>query len=166
MIPVLSNEPGIEPEYQAFFKALKEAGFSGDIETSFSSRLAVATDNSVYQWLPQGAVFPKSSDDVVSLVKLVSDPKFRNVRFTPRGGGTGTNGQSLNGGIVVDLSRHMTAILEHNKDEHWVRVQPGVIKDDLNSRIKSTGYFFSPDLSTSNRATSLSCSEDESFLSL
>lgn len=85
MIPVLSNEPGIEPEYQAFFKALKEAGFSGDIETSFSSRLAVATDNSVYQWLPQGAVFPKSSDDVVSLVKLVSDPKFRNVRFTRAG---------------------------------------------------------------------------------
>lgn len=47
----------------------------------------------------------------------------------------------------------MTAILEHNAEEHWVRVQPGVIKDDLNSRIKSTGYFFSPDLSTSNRAT-------------
>ena len=153
MIPALTNVPGIDPEYQAFFSALKEAGFTGDIETSFSSRLAVATDNSVYQWLPQGAVFPKSSDDVVCLVKLVSDPKFRKVRFTPRGGGTGTNGQSLNSGIVVDLSRHMTAILEHNAEEHWVRVQPGVIKDDLNSRIKSTGYFFSPDLSTSNRAT-------------
>lgn len=82
MIPALTNVPGIDPEYQAFFSALKEAGFTGDIETSFSSRLAVATDNSVYQWLPQGAVFPKSSDDVVCLVKLVSDPKFRKVRFT------------------------------------------------------------------------------------
>ncbi|MDN3683389.1 FAD-binding oxidoreductase [Vibrio sinaloensis] len=73
--------------------------------------------------------------------------------FSPRGGGTGTNGQSLTTGIVVDLSRHMNKVLEINEQEGWVRVQTGVVKDQLNDAVRPYGYFFSPDLSTSNRAT-------------
>src|SRR5690606_40797240 len=55
--------------------------------------------------------------------------------------------------VVVDLSRHMRNILELNVEQRWVRVQAGVIKDQLNAFLKPYGFFFSPDLSTSNRAT-------------
>src|SRR5699024_9476690 len=64
-----------------------------------------------------------------------------------------TNGQSLNSTIIVDLSRHMNQILELNVKERWVRVQAGVVKDQLNRFLKPHGLFFSPELSTSNRAT-------------
>src|SRR5690606_31162865 len=64
-----------------------------------------------------------------------------------------TNGQSLTDGISVDLSRHMNRILEINAEERWVRVQAGVVKDQLNAALKPYGLFFAPELSTSNRAT-------------
>src|SRR5690606_4262387 len=67
--------------------------------------------------------------------------------------GTGTNGQSLTAGISVDLSRHMNQILQINVAERWVRVQSGVVKDQLNAALKPHGLFFAPELSTSNRAT-------------
>ena len=68
-------------------------------------------------------------------------------------GGTGTNGQSLTPGIVLDLSKYMNHILEINIEENWVRVEAGVIKDQLNDYLRPYGFFFSPDLSTSSRAT-------------
>src|SRR3712207_6638032 len=73
--------------------------------------------------------------------------------FAPRGGGTGTNGQSLTTGLVVDVSRHMNRILEINAEERWVRVEAGVVKDQLNAALAPHGLFFAPELSTSNRAT-------------
>src|SRR5690625_5283500 len=69
------------------------------------------------------------------------------------GVGTGTNGQSLTDGLVVDTSRHMNQVLEINVEERWARVQCGVVKDQLNAALKPHGLFFAPDLSTSNRAT-------------
>ena len=66
-----------------------------------------ATDNSIYQVTPQAIVFPRNSTDVVRIAKLSSEPRFTSVVLAPRGGGTGTNGQSLTDGILVDLSRHM-----------------------------------------------------------
>ena len=125
--------------------------FSGDIEQQYASRLAVATDNSIYQQLPEAVVFPKSVNDLAILGKLLA--RHSSVKVGPRGGGTGTNGQSLTPGIVVDMSRHMRQILEINLEEGWVRVQAGVIKDQLNDALRPHGFFFSPDLSTSNRAT-------------
>jgi FAD/FMN-containing dehydrogenase/Fe-S oxidoreductase len=151
MLPVLDVQSGLQQSYQAYLEALKSDGFSGDIEVSYSSRLAVATDNSIYQQLPQAVLFPKHIDDLVILGQTAS--AFDDVRFSARGGGTGTNGQSLTSGIVVDLSRHMHQILEFNEQEHWVRVQAGVVKDQLNDFLRPFGFFFAPDLSTSNRAT-------------
>ena len=87
------------------------------------------------------------------MLKLAQGPEYATLSFFPRGGGTGTNGQSLGGGIIVDLSRHMNQIMEINLEEGWVRAQAGVVKDQLNAYLKPHGYFFSPDLSTSNRAT-------------
>ncbi|MGP9800968.1 D-2-hydroxyglutarate dehydrogenase YdiJ [Rheinheimera sp. NSM] len=153
MIPKLNPELALDASIVAFSKALVAAGFSGDIETSYGSRLAVATDNSVYQALPQAVLLPKSTDDLVILTSLAQTSSFSHIKFSPRGGGTGTNGQALTEHVVVDLSRHMRNILEINVEQRWVRVQAGVIKDQLNAFLKPYGFFFAPDLSTSNRAT-------------
>ncbi|WP_036823860.1 FAD-binding oxidoreductase, partial [Photobacterium sanctipauli] len=153
MLPRLDGASSIQPVASQFLDALADTAFSGDFETHYASRLAVATDNSVYQKLPQAVVFPKTSEDVATLAKLSHSAEYREVVFSPRGGGTGTNGQSLTAGIVVDISRYMNKVLEINEDEGWVRVQAGVVKDQLNDAVRPYGYFFSPDLSTSNRAT-------------
>ena len=148
-----SNTPQLTETVQAFLNELVKQHFSGDIASSYADRLSLATDNSVYQQIPQAILFPKSVADVVILTKLAQKAPFQALTFTPRGGGTGTNGQSLNNNIIVDLSRHMKQILELNVEERWVRVQAGVVKDQLNQYLKPYGLFFSPELSTSNRAT-------------
>lgn len=153
MLPVLPFQSTIDPTVVDYLDKLKESEFSGDIETTYSSRLAVATDNSVYQQLPQAVLLPKNTKDVECLALLANQDTYKTVTFSPRGGGTGTNGQSLTKGIVVDLSRYMNQVLEINIEQGWARVQTGLIKDQLNDALRPHGYFFSPDLSTSNRAT-------------
>lgn len=153
MIPKLNPELALDASIVAYSKALVAAGFSGDIETSYGARLAVATDNSIYQALPQAVLHPKCTEDLVILTSLAQTSSFSHIKFSPRGGGTGTNGQALTEHVVVDLSRHMRGIIEINVEQRWVRVQAGVIKDQLNAFLKPYGFFFAPDLSTSNRAT-------------
>ncbi len=149
--PRVAPQNSVHTDYRAYLSALASSSFAGDIEYSYGSRLAVATDNSVYQKLPQAVVFPKSTQDLQVIGQLANE--HPSVTFSARGGGTGTNGQSLTDGIVVDISRHMNKVLEINPDEGWVRVQAGVVKDALNDALRPYGFFFSPDLSTSNRAT-------------
>ncbi|WP_439238964.1 D-2-hydroxyglutarate dehydrogenase YdiJ [Lonepinella sp. BR2919] len=153
MLPRLKDIPQLNPIVVDYLKDLQAQSFTGDIASNYADRLSLATDNSVYQLLPQAILFPKSVADVVRLTKLAQQEKYQALTFTPRGGGTGTNGQSLNNNIIVDLSRHMTGILELNVEQLWVRVQAGVVKDQLNQYLKPYGLFFAPELSTSNRAT-------------
>ncbi|WP_429081148.1 D-2-hydroxyglutarate dehydrogenase YdiJ [Aeromonas bivalvium] len=153
MIPRLDYQDSLSPTTLQFLELLARSAFRGDIEKSYASRLAMATDNSVYQVVPQAVLYPRSADDIAVMLKLAQGPEYATLSFFPRGGGTGTNGQSLGGGIIVDLSRHMNQIMEINLEEGWVRAQAGVVKDQLNAYLKPHGYFFSPDLSTSNRAT-------------
>ncbi len=153
MLPYLDHQELVSPLYQQFATSLKTQRFSGDINMQYSARLAVATDNSVYQQLPQLVLHPRNKQDVQRITTLASESQFEQIKFSARGGGTGTNGQSLTPGIVVDLSKYMDHILEINVEENWVRVEAGVIKDQLNDYLKPYGFFFSPDLSTSNRAT-------------
>lgn len=153
MIPRLSETPPLAANYQNYLEQLKQNGFRGEIETRYSSRLAVATDNSVYQLLPQAVIFPKTIEDIQIATRLAHEPAMQAVSLTPRGGGTGTNGQSLTDGIVVDLSRYMNQLIELNVEQRWVKVQTGMVKDALNELLKEHGLFFAPDLSTSNRAT-------------
>lgn len=153
MIPQISQAPGLVQLVLTFLHALKAQGFTGDTATSYADRLTLSTDNSIYQLLPDAALFPRSTADVALIARIAGEPRFESLVFTPRGGGTGTNGQSLNQGIVVDMSRYMNRILDINVEQGWVRVEAGVIKDQLNAYLKPFGYFFSPELSTSNRAT-------------
>ncbi|MCK5818921.1 MAG: FAD-binding oxidoreductase [Psychromonas sp.] len=153
MIPLLTLQENIKQVYFSFLQTLKNSQFTGEIKESYASRLAVATDNSVYQCLPQGVIYPKSTQDIIEICLLAQQGAFQDIRFSPRGGGTGTNGQSLSHDLVIDLSKYMNKIIKINIEEGWVLVQSGVIKDQLNDYLRPHGLFFSPELSTSNRAT-------------
>jgi len=153
MLPRIEHQTHLPPLYDNFKKALIRSNFTGDISAKYSARLSVATDNSVYQQLPQLVINPRTQQDIVVLTKTASDELFSNIKFSARGGGTGTNGQSLTPGIIVDLSKYMNKVLEINVQEKWVKVEAGVVKDQLNDFLRPHGFFFAPDLSTSNRAT-------------
>ncbi|WP_305857968.1 D-2-hydroxyglutarate dehydrogenase YdiJ [Balneatrix alpica] len=153
MIPRIAAVSPIQQDYLNFLDALRQDGYEGDINPDYANRTVLATDNSIYQVLPQGVLYPRSVEDLQRIAKLLNEPRFVHLKVAPRGGGTGTNGQSLNDGLVVDVSKHMNRILEINAKERWVRVQAGVVKDQLNAALKPFGLFFAPELSTSNRAT-------------
>jgi FAD/FMN-containing dehydrogenase/Fe-S oxidoreductase len=153
MIPAISSASPVQEKYLAFINALKAKGFEGDLSADYANRVVLATDNSIYQVLPQGVLYPKNSQDLVRIAELSSAEPFQDIVVSPRGGGTGTNGQSLTDGLIVDVSKHMNKILEINAEEGWARVEAGVVKDQLNEAIKPYGLFFAPELSTSNRAT-------------
>ncbi|MEX1031990.1 MAG: FAD-binding and (Fe-S)-binding domain-containing protein [Cellvibrionaceae bacterium] len=153
MLPRLDAMPEAGELYQRFARQLRERGFAGDIHLDFSSRTLQSTDNSIYQRFPQGVLYPAKTEDVICLAELSQQPTFQSLSFCPRGGGTGTNGQALDEGFVVDLSKHMNRILEIDPEQRWARVQAGVVKDQLNAALEPHGLFFAPDLSTSNRAT-------------
>jgi len=153
MLPRIDHQTHLSPLYDSFVVSLKAKNFTGEINAKYSARLAVATDNSVYQQLPQLVINPRTQQDIILLAKTASEEKYSEIKFSARGGGTGTNGQSLTPGIVVDLSKYMNKVLEINVEEKWVKVEAGVVKDQLNDFLRPHGFFFAPDLSTSNRAT-------------
>lgn len=153
MIPRLDQLEGPRRLYRELLDALPGAGFRGEISPDLGNRLVAATDNSVYQILPQAVVYPLGADCVKAFVKLVSEPRFQAVSYTVRGGGTGTNGQALAEGVIVDVSRHMRRILDIDLELGTARVEPGVVLDQLNAHLEPHGVFFAPNLSPSNRAT-------------
>ena len=153
MIPDLPLDNHLPEDLTHFLKALKDSGFNGDISLSLADRICLSTDNSVYQSCPKVVVFPKVEQDIIKMMSISSKPGFKHIKFTPRGGGTGTNGQSLNNGVMVDFSKYMRKILEIDEHGKWVRVQPGVILDELNDVLKKKGVCFPIAISPSNRAT-------------
>ena len=111
-------------------------------------KIAYATDASVYREIPYGVAYPETVEDVQELMRMA---KERHTHLIPRAGGTSIAGQVVGSGIVVDISKHWNHILEINKEEQWARVEPGVVRDELNIALKGYGLFFSPETSTSNR---------------
>ncbi|QCK14325.1 FAD-binding and (Fe-S)-binding domain-containing protein [Mangrovivirga cuniculi] len=123
--------------------------FAGEIHTENSLRHIYATDASAYRELPIAVTYPKNEEDIISLIKLAK--KFK-VGLIPRTAGTSLAGQVVGNGIIVDVSKHFTNILEVNKEESWVRLQPGVIRDELNRFLTDYDLYFGPETSTANRA--------------
>jgi len=111
--------------------------------------MAYSTDAAVYQERPRAVAIPVSAADIKKLVQYATDNRLT---LIPRAAGTSLAGQVVGHGIVVDISRYFTRILEVNKQEKWVRVQPGVIRDDLNHYLKSFGLMYGPETSTASRA--------------
>lgn len=110
-------------------------------------KITYSTDASTYREVPQGVAYPETSDDIKSLIK---EAKQRKTHLIPRAAGTSIAGQVVGKGIVVDI-KGWNKILEVNKEEKWARVQPGVVRDELNIALKPYGLHFSPETSTSNR---------------
>jgi FAD/FMN-containing dehydrogenase/Fe-S oxidoreductase len=123
---------------------------SGDIRFDAVSRALYSTDASVYQIEPMGVVLPRSRDELRRLVQLCAR---RKCPITMRGGGTSQAGQAIGAGLVIDTSKYLNAILELNVQEKWVRVEPGVVLDELNAHLRPHGLRFAPDVSTASRAT-------------
>lgn len=130
------------------FKSLKSQ-FEGELSTDFTTRQLYATDASAYREIPIAVATPASDSDIRALILFANANKLS---LIPRAAGTSLAGQVVGGGIVVDISCHFTKILEVNVEENWVRVQPGVIRDELNQFLKPYGLMFGPETSTANRA--------------
>lgn len=111
-------------------------------------RTLYATDASVYRELPLAVALPKDTHDLQQLIHFALE---QGVSLIPRTAGTSLAGQCVGEGIVVDVSKYFTKILELNTEEGWVRVQPGVIRDELNAFLKPHGFWFGPNTSTANR---------------
>jgi FAD/FMN-containing dehydrogenase/Fe-S oxidoreductase len=123
--------------------------FRGEIYLDKVMRTLYATDASAYRELPLAVVFPIDNNDIKSLIDFAN--KFE-ITLIPRTAGTSLAGQVVGKGIIVDISKTLTQILEVNKDESWVRLQPSVVRDELNMHLKPQGLFFGPETSTANRA--------------
>ena len=111
-------------------------------------RRLYATDASVYREIPTAVAYPKNKEDII---KLVNFARQHNTSLIPRTAGTSLAGQVVGEGIVVDVSKYFTQILDFDQENKTVRVQPGVIRDDLNRFLQPYGLFFGPNTSTSNR---------------
>ena len=118
------------------------------IYTDSLHKIAYSTDASVYREIPYGVAYPETTEDIQ---KLMRTAKEKQTHLIPRAGGTSIAGQVVGSGIVVDISKHWNHILEINEKERWARVEPGVVRDELNIALKPYGLFFSPETSTSNR---------------
>ncbi len=121
----------------------------GDLHYDHLLRVLYATDASVYRELPLAVALPENNEDLKTLIQFATKNK---TSLIPRAAGTSLAGQCVGDGIVVDISKHFTKIIEFNKEEKWIRVQPGVVRDELNAFLKPHGLFFSPITSTANRA--------------
>lgn len=122
---------------------------AGELYLDEKMRILYATDASAYRELPLAVAIPKHIADLQCLISFAAR---EGIPLVPRAAGTSLAGQVVGAGIIVDVSRHFTEILELNTTEQWVRVQPGVIRDELNLFLKKHDLFFGPETSTANRA--------------
>ncbi|HPE57967.1 MAG TPA: FAD-linked oxidase C-terminal domain-containing protein [Bacteroidales bacterium] len=125
-----------------------EQVFEGELFTDRPHRIMYATDASAYRELPIAVAYPKHKEDIRELVRFA---KKHNSSLIPRTAGTSLAGQVVGSGIIVDVSKHMNRIIEINTEERWIRVEPGVVLDEMNKVLEPYGLFFSPETSTSNR---------------
>ena len=131
------------------FQELK-CSLSGSLYLDQSHRLMYATDASVFREIPLAVVVPVTTEDVRHTIRFATE---HGTSVIPRGAGTSLAGQVVGPGIVIDMSKHFGDILELNVEEKWVRVQPGVILNQLNSYLEPHSLFFGPETSTSSRCT-------------
>ncbi|MBC8754896.1 FAD-binding protein [Kordia sp. YSTF-M3] len=132
---------------KAKLEELKQV-FAGTIFYDDLHRILYATDASVYRKLPLAVAYPKNSDDLKTLINFAAK---HNTSLIPRTAGTSLAGQCVGEGIVVDVSKHFTRILDINETAKTVTVQSGVVRDELNAYLKTFNLFFGPNTSTSNR---------------
>jgi FAD/FMN-containing dehydrogenase/Fe-S oxidoreductase len=127
-----------------------KSGIEGEVRFDKISRALYSNDASVYQIEPAGVVIPRHRED---LSRAIGICRRYGRSITMRGGGTSQAGQAIGEGIVIDTSKYFNRLLEVNAEEHWARVEPGIVLDELNAQLAGLGLRFAPDISTASRAT-------------
>ncbi|WOD43888.1 FAD-binding and (Fe-S)-binding domain-containing protein [Hwangdonia lutea] len=133
---------------EQIFQHLKSK-IKGEVLTDAASLGMYSTDASIYQIKPIAIVLPKDADDVGIAINTAY---ANNMAILPRGAGTSLAGQTVGESMILDFSKYMNAIIKINETEKWVRVQPGMARDDLNAVLAPLGLHFAPDPATSSRA--------------
>jgi FAD/FMN-containing dehydrogenase/Fe-S oxidoreductase len=133
--------------YFSRLDALRDS-LEGELKHDKITTTIYSTDASVYKEEPVAVAWPRNRSDLKKILQFATDEKLG---VALRAGGTSLAGQVVSSGIIVDISKYMNRIIEINKDEMWVRVEPGVVLDELNLKLKEYGLFFGPETSTSNR---------------
>lgn len=141
----MSATPTALPDFLAALKGR----VAGDVRTDDYSRVLYSTDASIYQVMPHGVLLPQSAEDVQAAVELAAE---YGITLLPRAGGSSLAGQAVGESLVMDFTRHLHGVLELNVEERWVRVQPGLVLDQLNLFLQPYGLQFGPDPASSNRA--------------
>jgi len=122
---------------------------SGQLDTGGTLRRLYATDASEYQEMPVGVAFPENDSDLREIIRFA---RRNRLGLIPRAAGTSLAGQCVGNGLVVDVSKHFTRILAIDAETRRVRVEPGVVRNELNHALAPHGMFFGPETSTANRA--------------
>jgi FAD/FMN-containing dehydrogenase/Fe-S oxidoreductase len=135
--------------FEIFAKTFDGEFYYNDTSQHTALRMVYATDASVYQEKPLAVAIPKT---ILAIQKLVWFAQKQHTTLIPRAAGTSLAGQVVGNGIVVDISKYFTSILEVNQVEKWAKVQPGVIRNDLNAHLAPYGLLFGPETSTASRA--------------
>jgi FAD/FMN-containing dehydrogenase/Fe-S oxidoreductase len=138
-----------EMDFRELRKYFSGELYFDDSTTHQTIKAVYATDASVYQEMPLAVAIPRNTEDIKHLIIFAN--KYA-LTLIPRAAGTSLAGQVVGSGLVVDISKYLNAVIEVNQEEKWVRVQPGVIRDDLNAYLKPFGLMFGPETSTSSRA--------------
>jgi FAD/FMN-containing dehydrogenase/Fe-S oxidoreductase len=126
------------------------SNITGGVFFDAFNRGRYATDASFYQMMPTGVVIPRTMDEALRALAIARD---EGVIVTPRGGGTSQCGQTVNNGLVIDVSRHLNKIISLDVEKRICVVEPGIVLDDLNRQLKPHGLWFPVDVSTASRAT-------------
>jgi FAD/FMN-containing dehydrogenase/Fe-S oxidoreductase len=122
----------------------------GEVRFDAVSRALYSTDASVYEIKPIGVVIPRNREDILRALETC---RRHRCPITMRGGGTSQCGQSIGPGLQIDTSKYYNHVLEVNAQQQWVRVEPGIVLDELNAQLAPLGLRFAPDISTASRAT-------------
>ena len=139
------NQPSALPD----FLAALQKHVNGALRTDQYSKLLYSTDASIYQAMPYGVLIPEHNDHVQAAVELAHQYE---IPILARTAGSSLAGQAVNEALIMDMSRHLNHIVEVNQEEQRVRVQPGIVLDELNIHLDQYGLMFGPDPASSNRA--------------
>jgi FAD/FMN-containing dehydrogenase/Fe-S oxidoreductase len=135
-------------------KARLESSITGEVKTDPVSRILYSTDASIHKIKPLGVVFPRQLDELATIVAIA---KENSIPIIPRGSGSGLAGQAIGNGLIIDCSRYLRKMIDINREEMTVTVEPGLVLDDLNREAKKYGLQFGPDPASSERATMGGC---------
>jgi FAD/FMN-containing dehydrogenase/Fe-S oxidoreductase len=149
MAAMKAEKPGVSAENSALSARLSRE-ITGDVFFDPFNRGRYATDASFYQIMPLGVVVPRSMDEALRALAIARGDGHI---VTPRGGGTSQCGQTVNNGIVIDVSKHLNRVISLDVENRTCMVEPGIVLDDLNRQLKRHGLWFPVDVSTASRAT-------------